>query len=111
MLSPPPRVLVSVCVSVSLAQGWVLFLSELGFPKVGLCVPGALGPLSQPLNWYLVLQQPIFIVPDAAASSSRLRDHHTARLHVLHVVWHCQESPQCRIPEAEISPALVNGGS
>lgn len=48
MHSPPPRVLVSVCVSVSLAQGWVLFLSELGLPKVGLCVPGALGPVPAP---------------------------------------------------------------
>lgn len=84
-----------------------MFLAELGFPKVGLRVPGALMFLSQSLNWYLVLQQSIFIVPDIAASSSGLRDHHTARLHVLHVVWHCQESPQCRIPEAEISPALV----
>lgn len=72
---------------------------------------GALVSLSPPLNRYLVLQQPIFVVPDAAASSSRLRDYHTARLHVLHVVWHCQEAPQCRIPEAEISPALVSGRS
>lgn len=66
---------------------------------------------SQPPNQYLVLQQPIFVVPDAATSSARFRNHHSARLHVFHMVWHCQEPPECHIPEAEMSPALGSGGS
>ncbi|KAL0605057.1 hypothetical protein AAY473_027055 [Plecturocebus cupreus] len=63
--------------------------------------------LPQPSKVYLILQQPILIVPDAAASSLGVGDHHTACLHVLHMVRHCQESPQCCIPESKINPALV----
>lgn len=88
-----------------------LFLTGLGLPKVGLQVCRTLVSLSsQSLSWYLALQQPILVVPDAAASSSGLCDHHTARLHIFYMVWHSQESPQCCVPEAEIRPALVSEG-
>jgi hypothetical protein len=42
----------------------------------------------QALEPYLVLQQAIFIVPDAAAPSLGLGDHHAACFHVLHVIRH-----------------------
>lgn len=106
---PPQGPGICVYLSISLAQGQVLLL--MGRLALGLQVPGALGSLSQPLHSYLVLEQPVLVVPDAAASLLRLGDHHTARLHVLHVVWHCQEPPQGSIPEAEISPALLGRGS